>query len=398
MKKILFLLVLLLIPFNVLAIELPDTNSNKVLIYDLTDDKILHAKKNDEVSSIASLTKLMTVLVGIESIDNLDEQVTLTSSMLAGVPWDASIAYLQVGTTVTYRDLLYAIMLPSGADAAYAIARNIAGSLDEYVKLMNNKAKSLGMNNTTYQNVTGLDVKGHKSTIDDTLTLLKYALENETFKSIYTKKEYTMLNGQKLISTVKGAEEIINRDTSRIIGSKTGFTDDAGTCISAYFISNEHEMLLITLEAPPIPKYFYHVNDALDLISFVDNNYNNQNLIEKDTVVETIKVELSDIEEYTIKTQSEIKKYLPNDYNKELVKVSYKGEKAIDYNYKKGTKLGILSYYYDNELLKEEDVILEQDIKIDILKVLDKYKYIIVSLIVIIILLILIIKPKKKSK
>lgn len=379
MKKILLLL-LLLIPINVFAIELPDLYSEKAMIYDLTEDKVLLSKKADEVSSIASLTKMMTVLVGLETIENLDEKITITSSMIYDVPWDASIARLQVGTTVTYEDLLYAVMLPSGADAAYAIAKTSSGSLNNYVELMNKKAEELGMKNTHYKNVTGLDADGHKSTINDTLILLKYALQNDQFKKIYTSKEYTMSNNQKLEATVHSMGERLERDTSRIIGAKTGFTDDAGLCISAYFQSNGHELLLITLKAPAELKYAYHINDALNLIEFMDKNYNNQILIKKDEVVKNIKVLLSELDNYPIKASTDIFKYLPNDYDKSLIKIIYNGKEEIDFNTSKGNKIGTIAYYYEDTLLHEEDVVLNEKINVDVIKVLDRYKYVIVSL------------------
>lgn len=397
MKKILLLL-LLFLPLNVLAIELPNTNSEKVLIYDLTEDKVLLSKKSAEVSSIASLTKLMTVLVGIENIDNLDEEITITSEMIAGVPWDASIAKLSVGSVITYRDLLHAIMLPSGADAAYAIARTTTGSLDNFVKLMNEKADELGMLNTEYKNVTGLDAKGHVSTIDDTLTLLKYALENEEFYKIYTTQEYIMKNDQKLESTVYGYSQVLNRDISRIMGAKTGFTDQAGTCISALFEAHEHMFIVITLAAPPEPKKAYHINDALDLIEFIDYNYQNQILVNENTLIKEIPVILSKIDTYNIESNMKVTKFLPNDYDKSLIRIEYSGEEKLSYKSTKGMRLGTISYYYSDELLFKEDVVLEKNIELDIIKLLDKHKKEIIIGVISVILFIIIMYKLNKHK
>ncbi len=108
---------MVLIPFNVYAFTLPDLYSENVLIYDPELNRILYEDNAREVKHIASLTKIMTTIVAIENIKDLDETITITNTMLSEIPSDASVAGLRVGDVVTYRDLLYASMLPSGARA-----------------------------------------------------------------------------------------------------------------------------------------------------------------------------------------------------------------------------------------------------------------------------------------
>lgn len=243
MKKILYLIILL-VPFGVTALTYPELHYEKAIIYDMTDDEILFSKKSDEKSSIASLTKIMTTITAIENITDYNKYVTYTEEMSSQVRWDASVAGLKVGNQVTYNDLLYASILPSGADATTALAISTSGSINNFVKKMNDTAAKIGMTNSHFINVTGLDEKGHYSTVEDILKLLKYSLQNEKFKSIYTTKSYTLSNGLFVRSTIYA----YNGNTKRILGSKTGFTLDAGRCISTYFQSSDHEMLLITLE------------------------------------------------------------------------------------------------------------------------------------------------------
>lgn len=373
MKKLLLFL-LLLIPINVFAVELPETYSQKIMIYDLTDDKVLLSKNAEEVSDIASITKLMTVLVAIENVNDIRSEITITQEMLNGIPWDAAKMGLQVGDIVTVEDMLYAAMLPSAADATHVIAHYVAGSTDAYVDLMNKKASALGMNDTHYQNVIGMDHETHKSSIVDIVTLLKYGLKNPEFKKIYTGKKHTMLNGVEVRSTVHIMQNVLQRSTERIIGAKTGYTDDAGTCIAAYFKSGGHEMLVITLKAPFVTGASFNIRDALDLIEFVDKNYGEQVILEKDTLIDTVKVKLATTTEYHIKATKDITKFLSNDYDKSKVSYEYTGATEILYNFKKGDELGKISYYYDGELVTNEYIVLNEELSPDLGAIFDTYK------------------------
>lgn len=272
MKRFLLLL-LLFFPISVLALEMPEIKSSKAIIYDLTSDEIILEKNSEETTSIASLTKILTTITAIENIQDLEEEVVVTSNMLAGIYWNASVAGLKVGDVVTYRDLLYASMLPSGADATKVLAISITGSVDAFVDKMNELAQSIGMTNSHFVNVTGLDINNHYSTVKDVLVLLKYALDNELFKEIYTTREYILTNGLKVESTLNLYLKKKDYDTSRILGSKTGYTDNAGTCLSSLVNVQSHDMLIITVGAPFDKEVQYNLTDNLDLIDYMDTHY-----------------------------------------------------------------------------------------------------------------------------
>lgn len=374
MKKILLLIIILLIPINVYAAEVPELYSQKYLVYDLTEDEVLVSKRSDEVSKIASITKIMTAIVAIENVNNLKEEIIITQEMLNGIPWDAAVLGLQVGHKVTVEDMLYAALLPSAADATHILAHYVAGGTKEYVRLMNDKAVMLGLTHTKYENVIGMDHESHYSTADDVVKLLKYCLKNPEFKKIFTDKHHILLNGMTANSTIHIMQNVIMRDTSRILGGKTGYTDDAGVCIAAYFKSNGHEMLVITLKAPYEKWKANHITDALDLINFVDNNFGNQIIIEKGTPIATIDVKLSDIKKINVTASNNITKFLSNDYNKDLVSYEYEGATEILYNFKKGDELGKISYYYDGKLVGNEFVTLNETLSPDLKEIFDLYK------------------------
>lgn len=210
---------------NVRALEV-DINSKNMVLYNLTEDVLMAEKNKDERVNIASMTKIMTTLVAIEHIDNLDEKVVLNYQVFEGlVEANASVAGFKLGQTVTYRDLLYGTLLPSGADATKALALNLAGSESKFVSWMNKKAKDLGLKDTHFVNTSGLDVDGHYSTVNEVATMLKEAIKNETFNEIFKSKSYiTSDNSLTMYSTFRGYVNRYGLSADYVVGAKTGYT------------------------------------------------------------------------------------------------------------------------------------------------------------------------------
>ena len=396
-RKLLILIVILIIPSWVSALEYPKLNSKVVEVYDYTDNKVLYEVDSNKKSSIASLTKIATTITAIENIKNLDEEVVISREILNTVSWDASVAGLKVGDKVTYRDLLYASILPSGADATNAIAILSSGSIDNYVKKMNELVNKIGLKNTHFVNVTGFDDDNHYSTADDCRKLLEYALKNKLFRDVYSTNKYTLSNGLVVKSTIyKYNKKGVN--TSKIIGSKTGYTGNAGYCFSSLSNLNGHEFITIVLDAE---KSGDNLLDTISLLDFIADNYRKELLIKKDEIIKKIPIKLSNIDYYEIKTESDVEKFLPSDFNKNDFKTKYTGLKELSYKNKKGDKIGKIKYYFGDELFYEEDVILDIDINFSIKKFITVYWYIVVIFVLIVFLFIakkLFRKKQKKKK
>ena len=399
MKKVFFLILLLILPIWVNALVYPSRHYKSAVIYDITDEKILYELKSNEKRSIASLTKIVTTITALESIDDLNKEVLITNEMLSMVRWDASVAGLKAGQKYTYEDLLYSSILPSGADATVAIAISTSGSVDNFVKKMNDLTDKIGMKDSNFVNVHGLDEKGHYSTADDIKKLLLYCFKNTKFKEIYTTKEYQLSTGKIVKSTVKTAGTRIGKDTSRILGSKTGFTLEAGLCMSAIISSDDHDILIITLGAPPNTGNTYHLLDTLELIKFIDESYNIEILSKKDSLIKTIPVSFSKKESYDVKTTKDITKFLEIDYDKTLINVEFDGVEKLSYKNKVNSKIGSIIYKYDGKVISSEDVLLNFELEPDYIKIIMQYKfYILVSILIILLLFLIKIKKRKKHK
>lgn len=364
MKKIvLFILCFFTFIINVFALDDPTLYSKNYCLYDLTDDKMIYEKNIKERTNIASLTKIMTTITAIEKINNLDDYVTITSEMLSNIKYDASLAGLKIGDKLTYKDLLYASILPSGADATQALAYSLSGSINNFVNDMNTLAKKIGMENSNFVNVTGLDIDNHYSTVSDLLKMLQYALKNETFKTIYTTKSYTLSNGLVVDATVKKYNNLMKLDISRIIGSKTGYTNKAGLCISSIFESNNHEFIFISTNAEFIYGNYYNLKDNLNIINFMDKNYNNQTTVKSTDIIKTIPVNFSNIPKYDVHLSKDALTYLPNDYNKDDIKVNYNGKTSITF-LDNNKQIGKVTITYKDNPIYEEDILLK-DVKIN---------------------------------
>lgn len=396
MKKIIFT-ILLLFPIFVSALEI---NSKHAILYNLNEDKIIFEKNSNEITSIASLTKIMTTIVAIENIEDLDAKVTITEKDFNGL-YDASLAGFEVGDEVTYRDLLYGTMLPSGAEASQALANNISGSVNVFAGLMNEKAKELGMKNTHFINTSGLDINNHYSTVYDVALLLKYCLNNKTFKTIFESTSYKTSNGElTLYSTFRYTAIKYNYKSDYILGAKTGYTDDAGKCLAsiAYDQNNDILYLLVTTGANTSTDDAYHIKDATNIYTYYFENYGYVNLMDENELLVSIKTKYSKNKYLNFYAKEDVSFYTKKDeFDKNKIKIIYDGVNIIDQSIKKGEKLGTVGIYYDDEYINSLDIILNDEYKFSIIYFLLQNKKITIPVILGICILIYLIKQINKN-
>lgn len=249
-------------------LDISGINSPYAVLMQVRGGRVIGEINGDQQMYPASMTKIMTTIVAIENLKDLDQEITLTNEMFAGLyEQDATQAGFQPGETVRAIDLLYGVMLPSGAECCIALADTISGSEADFVTLMNEKAAKLGMSGTNFCDTTGLHDANHYSTAKDIAVLLKYALRNDTFREIiespYHSTPATNIHpdGITFYSTMfKNLSDTVVTD-GQIMGGKTGYTGEAGHCLASFAEIDGTEYILVTggASGTGIP----HINDAL---------------------------------------------------------------------------------------------------------------------------------------
>lgn len=233
-------------------LDLSGINSPYALLMQVKGGKVVGQINGEEQMYPASLTKMMTVLVAAEELRSSAE-VTLTSDMFAGLyERDATQAGFQPDETVTVRDLLYGAILPSGAECCQALAVASAGSVEEFLNLMNKKAEKLGMEHTHFCDTTGLHEPDHYSTALDMAILLKECLKNDELREILsssvhsTKGTNVHPDGITFYSSLFKSLSDPGVTGGQILGGKTGYTDAAGYCLASFAEVGGREYILVT--------------------------------------------------------------------------------------------------------------------------------------------------------
>lgn len=268
--------------------------STNYIFLDADTGQVLSAKKQDEQISIASLTKMMTVLLAIENSSSLNQTVTITSEMIDGLYEEqASGAGYVNGDTATVLDLCYAAAIPSAADAANALAIQIGGSFENFYQMMNDKATQLGMDHTVFKSAHGLDREGQYSTVEDVSKLLRYALQNPTFKEIFSTKEHTTQAttfypfGIPLASTIWAYADTYGYNLANLSGGKTGYTLQAGRCIAYWATVNDMNIIAVTAGASTNVEQYSNLSDAQTALTSLAS-WHKKTILKKNDVVSTI--------------------------------------------------------------------------------------------------------------
>lgn len=267
-NKVIFFCLLFLISFNKYTLATPNVSAYSYIVVEKDTGRILASKNPHLKLPMASTTKIMTAILGIEKkINNLEKDVIIPDYC---TNIEGSSIYLRTNQKVKYIDLLYGLMLRSGNDAALAVA-NFAcnNNVDSFINDMNNFAKHLGAYNTNFTNPHGLNNANHYTTAYDLALITKYALHNEIFKKIVSAKSYfaNSLN-RRLYNKNK---VVLNYEYGT--GVKIGYTKKAGRCISASAQKDNMEVIVVLLNAP---NWF---NDCYKLFDWAFANYKKYNII-----------------------------------------------------------------------------------------------------------------------
>lgn len=347
-----------------------DLISNQAILIDLTDQKILYQKNPDERIQPASMTKIMTVLVAIENIKDLDQTMVLGYDVFEGLlEADASVAGFKQGEEVSMRDLLYASYVMSGADASKALAIHISGSETAYVELMNKKAQALSMKDTHFVNTTGLDDDQHYSTVRNIATLLEAALKNKTFSKIYEDRKY------ELPANVVRSEPItmygtllthikrLGYEDNVIEGGKTGYTEGGGLCLASTAKHGGTRYLAVSANGGLDAQTSGNVIDAYEMYQYYFENYERKVLLKKGEEYLNLPVKWNFSNDHiTFVAKQKMETLVPVNIKKSDIKITFIGASEIETPIKDKQLLGQLEFVYGNELLLSIEVRAAEDI------------------------------------
>ena len=282
MRKILLIVLLTILSFDVLKADNLsgiDIKSESGIIMEASTGKILFDKNMDEQKSPASMTKIMTMLLTVEAIESgkisLEDEVNISAnaSKMGG-----SQVYLEENSTATVEMLLKSIAIGSANDASVAVAEKIGGTESNFVNMMNKRAKELGTVNTTFKNPHGLDEEGHLTTAHDLALIARELIKHEEILKLTSTYETTithkngkslwLVNTNKLIKFYNGLD-----------GLKTGFTDNAGYCLTGTMLRNDMRLITVTMKAPTKED---RNTDTINLMEYAYSMYYKSTLIKKD--------------------------------------------------------------------------------------------------------------------
>lgn len=309
---------------SLVSLEYIDAKSYIVL--DVKSKRILDGKNIDSLVLPASTTKILTCLTVLNNF-NLDEYITITKEM---INVEGSKIYLKEKDVISVENLLYGLMLNSGNDASLALAIGLTGSVDNFVKLMNDECKIIGMTNSTFENPNGLDTfNKNYTTAYDMAILMANALKNESFRKITSCKEKTVKleSGNNLYFNNKHKLIHTNDLTT---GGKTGYTKKAGRTLVTSFKQDDFEIVVCTFDAS---------NDweiHKDLANKVFNKYHQEKLIKKYNIYEktnrNIKINNKDLLfPLTDNEQKDQFYVIIKELDKKLVIKYYKEEEQVGY-------------------------------------------------------------------
>ncbi len=362
MKRMLFIILLCnLFILPVKALELPvDISAESAILINTTDEKIVYTKNADKKQILASFTKLMTAYTVVKNVENLDAKVTITEQDIANL-YGFTCVGLEVDMVVTIKDLLYGLILVSGADAAQALAYHTSGSPEAFVELMNQEAKNLDLKNSYFADTYGGD-DNNVSTAREIGLLLEEALKNPTFNKIFKTDVYSMTNGLVAVNSTKNFAIFYGLDEKLITGNKSGYTPEAGLLLVSTANINNTEYIIVVMRSEENEKLTTHILDTYRIINYVNtHNYANRIVLSKNMNLPTIKVKNSTTDIYLPMIKEDVKEFL-NEEEMANINIKYNLAKEINNNYKKGDTLGYIDILVGDELIDTYNVYLEDDI------------------------------------
>lgn len=365
MKKIFLFLILFSLCYKVNAEVNLAKNSGSAILIEEASGKILFEKDKDKKLAPASMTKIMTVLLVMEAVDenriSLDDEVLISkrAEQMGGTQ-----IYVKAGTNVSVLDLIKGTLIASANDAAVALAEKVGGSYENFIDMMNNRAKELGCKNTNFKNPHGLDEDGHESSAYDMALMARELIKHDlVLKISSTYDEYINVSGEKhwLVNTNK-----LVKFYKGIDGLKTGYTNNAGYCLTATMSKNNMRLISVVMKSDTKDN---RNSDTISLMEYGYSMYGSETIFDRNVYTGKININYSEKGEYNYYLKNDVKVVV----DKNTKDISYSTEIKFDdlkLPIKKGSKVGTLILSYDNKKYNYDLIVKENIKKASYLKVL----------------------------
>lgn len=346
-----------------------EITANAAMLVSLDTDEVLYEKNSDVKVFPASITKIMTTLLILESEKyNPEEKIAMTEEALDLISGTgSSVSLLKVGEEISQLDLVYMVLMSSYGDCSLLAANYYGGSVENFVNMMNTRATELGLTGTHYENPIGLHHEENYTTARDTYTLTKFALQNETFKTVCESTRHTVnasLSGKRILSTTNFLQDnTTNYYYTYAKGVKTGYTDEAGRCLVSTASYNGYNYMCLVFGCPPNEKK--HFTESKELYRWAFNNFEFKKVADTSNPVAEIGVDLSlDTDFVSLYVDKGFVSVLPKDADDSTISISPKPTKeVVDAPIKKGQVLGTADIIYAEKVIGTVNLISNENIE-----------------------------------
>ena len=321
----------------------------------------------------ASTTKVMTALIAVEAVAagevSMDEQIEITPQMLEGLDPDGSNMALKEGEIISFENLLKGLMIPSGNDAALAIAYRLSQSPDAFAQRMNDRAQQLGLNDTHFANPHGLHDENHYTTAADMAKIAREAMKHDTFRNIVdiahvkipptnkTEKERYYINTNGLLSTMRYRDYYYKNS----IGIKTGRTKEAGNCLVSAAKRNGMELIGVLFGGKDVSDSH---KDSIRMLDYGFNNFGSIRAVSKDKILGEIKVKRGRSKDsVTLSAAAETYVVVPKDVSADQLEFRLNTPDALYAPLKKGQTVSDASIIYQGQEIGTVQLCVDADIE-----------------------------------
>ncbi len=361
----------LLNPTAACALSDPAIAAQSALLVEPTTGTVLYELNADETRYPASTTKIMTALVVLENAD-LTTQVTVEESDFDELTADSSVAGFQVGEVLTVEQLLYGLLLPSGNEAAYILARAVGGDVETFVQMMNDRAAELGCTGTHFANPCGLHDDEHYTTARDLMRITAAAMANDTFAQIVATQSYDLpATNMQEARTLENTNQLLDATSSAYLSSatgiKTGYTAEAGRCLVAAASEGGITLYAVVLGCADatVPESF---TETKRLFEWAYAEWSVQEVAAAGSVLETVDVaDAYQDEDLEVTAAEGLSALLPVDVDLTALEVTYELSDELTAPYEAGDELGTATFSLGDYELGSVTLVAGNDVDLDTL-------------------------------